>query len=315
MYLMLGKRLPTIQTMRVLEAAVRFGSFTIAADHLALSQGAISQHIITLERRLGRRLFNRTATGVQPTPLAQELALHIRQGVGVLDRAFGLSSTDRLVDSLAGAQQQLVVSVLPSFATRWLIPRLENFQGKHPQTDLEIQATALLATMDGSDGPDVAVRYGPGGWPGLQAEKLMDETIFPVVSPHYNGGNLPRTPADLRNHVLLRCSSQPWEPWLQAAGLEVSEPGRGPKFSEMGLMLDAAIANRGVALARRSLVQSDLANGRLLRLWTDEIVDVHSYYLVWPKDNQKAARSRTFRDWVVQEVKAWECGNGDVGRG
>lgn len=289
--------------MRALEAAVRLGSFTAAADHLALSQGAVSQHIKSLEERLGCSLFLRSPSGVEPTPLAQTLALQIRQGLGLLDRAFDLDARPKISARGADVRKRLVVSVLPPFAARWLMPRIEGFVRLHPQIDLEIRTTAALAKLDASDGVDAAIRYGPGGWPGLEAEKLMDEMVFPVASPAYDGGQLPQAPHELRNCNLLRHSAQPWEPWLQAAGVDLAEPDRGPKFSDAGLVIEAAAAGLGVALARRSLVQQDLAAGRLVRLWSVEIVDVHAYFLVWPQGAARAEKVHEFRQWLVAETR------------
>jgi DNA-binding transcriptional LysR family regulator len=291
--------------MRALEASVRLGSFTAAADHLALSQGAISQQIKALEDQLGSPLFHRSSTGVEPTPLALTLALQIRQGLGLLDRAFDRPLAQRAKGQTSDERKHLVLSVLPAFAARWLLRRITSFSERHPHIDLEIQPMGTLARMDASDGVDAAIRYGPGAWPGLEAEKLMNETVFPVVSPAYDKGRLPSTPRDLRDCFLLRHAAQPWEPWFQAAGVGLTEPHRSPKFADAGLVIEAAIDGRGVALARRALVQDDIDAGRLVRLWSHEIVDVHAYFLVWPQGTGRAAQVNEFRIWLRDEVASW----------
>jgi len=302
---MVGKRLPSLQTMRALEAAVRLRCFTKAADELALSQGAVSQHIRALEQRLGQPLFVRTARGVEPNGMSQALALQVRQGLTVLDRAFDQMSGRPTREVGATRRQRLAISVLPAFAAKWLMPRLADFAGRYPELELEIQASATLARLDASDGIDAAIRYGGGSWPGMTAVHLMDEVLFPVASPDYRGGRLPMVPEGLQHCVLLRQSVQPWTPWFQAAGLEFVEPQAGVLFSDTLLAVQAAIAGQGILLARRSLVEDELRSGRLLRLWTYEIVDVHAHYLVWPVSSSRLDAIAKLRAWLVEQVAGW----------
>jgi LysR family glycine cleavage system transcriptional activator len=302
---MVGKRLPGIQTMRALEAAVRLRCFTKAADELALSQGAVSQHIRALEQRLGHPLFVRTARGVEPSPVSQALALQIRQGLTVLDRAFDPAPGASRRSSAPATRQRLNISTLPAFAAKWLMPRLDDFARLHPEIELEIQTSGALARLDATDGIDAAIRYGGGTWPGLSAEHLMDEMVFPVVSPHYRGGRLPPAPTDLQDCVLLRQSAQPWTPWFQAAGLAFVEPQDGVVFSDMLLALRAAVAGQGIVLARRSLVEEELRSGSLVRLWAHEVIDVHAHYLVWPLASSRLAAIGKLRTWLVGQVAEW----------
>lgn len=158
--------------------------------------------------------------------------------------------------------------------------------------------------FDARDGVDVAVRYGPGVWPGLQAEPLMQEEVFPVASPRYRGGRLPRKLADLARCTLLRHTSQPWEPWFQAAGLDMTEPRDGPVIDNTEALLAAAIDGEGIALARRSFVQADLAAGRLVRLWRRSFTDIYAYFIVWRADSAKLAAIDALRDWLHSEAEA-----------
>ncbi len=218
--------LPPLQTLRAFEAAVRLQSFTRAADELALTQGAVSQHIRALEAQLGYPLFTRERNGATPTHAAHALVLQVRQGLSVLERAFeptrAVRSRPRTCDVT------LNVSVLPSVAERWLAPRLPRFAAAHPHIVIVLHPDVALAPLRKRDRIDVALRYGPGTWPGVVAEKLMNETIFPVASPAYRNrdGVAPRTPADLVRATLLRHPAQPWEPWFQAARLDLTESAR-----------------------------------------------------------------------------------------
>jgi LysR family transcriptional regulator, glycine cleavage system transcriptional activator len=138
----------------------------------------------------------------------------------------------------------------------------------------------------------------------LCSEKLMDEEVFPVASPNYAGGKLPRRLNGLSRCTLLRHASQPWEPWFQAAGLDMTEPATGPLFDDAGQLLDAAADGDGIALARRSLVASDLAARRLVRLWKVSIVDVHAHFVVWRPDSAKLDAIYCLCNWLRSEVDA-----------
>lgn len=296
-------RLPPLQTLRAFEAAVRLESFTRAADELALTQGAVSQHVRALEARLGVHLFVREHGGAWPTQRAHALALQIRQGLNVLERAFDAPArgNDR---ARAGAREMvcLTVSVLPSFADRWLAPRLDRLRRKHPRIAVTLRKEVALARLNGRDGIDAALRYGPGAWPGMQAERFMGEEIFPVMSPSYRDGARPRRFADLAACTLLRHRSQPWEPWFQAVGLDMTEPRGGPVFDDALALLEAAAHGQGIALARASLVAQDLAQGRLLRLWKRHVTDIYAHYLVWRADNPKHAAIDILRRWLHDEA-------------
>ncbi|WP_322008943.1 LysR substrate-binding domain-containing protein [Paraburkholderia sp. J12] len=302
---MATSRLPPLQTLRVFEAAVRLRSFTRAADELALTQGAVSQHVRALEAQLEIALFSRGRTGVEPTAQALALALQVRQGLRVLERAFGLPSVREVrATRLQNETITLVVSTLPAVALRWLAPRLPRFHARHPEIRIDLRMSVQLARLDSRDRVDVALRYGPGHWPGLSSEKLMDEEVFPVASPAYRDGRLPRRLADLARCTLLVQTAQPWEPWFQAAALALEVPDDAPVFDDMNRMLDAAADGAGIALARRSLVEAELADGRLIRLWRRSIVDVHAYYLVWRAESKKRAAIETFRAWLRREAAA-----------
>jgi DNA-binding transcriptional LysR family regulator len=299
--------LPPLQTLRAFEAAVRLNSFTRAADELALTQGAVSQHVRALEAQLNVALFSRGRNGVQPTAEAYALALQVRQGLRVLERAFGRNSERSVRDwNAPKADIALAVSALPSFAARWLAPRLPGFYSMYPRIRIDLSSSVQLARLDRRDRIDVALRYGAGLWPGLSSEKLMDEEVFPVASRDYRDGRLPRRLADLAQCTLLVHATQPWEAWFQAAKLEMSVPTEAPTFGDVNSMLDATLGGAGISLARRSLIEEELADGRLVRLWRRSIIDVHSYYVVWRPDSRKIEAINSFRAWLQREIGALE---------
>ncbi|RDU97023.1 LysR substrate-binding domain-containing protein [Trinickia dinghuensis] len=298
--------LPPLQTLRAFETAVRLESFTRAADELALTQGAVSQHVRALEARLGMSLFTRERSGAVPTRKAHELALQIRQGLNVLERAFEAPEARNTARTRARPREsvQLTVSVLPPFAERWLEPRLARFERKHPHIELALRKETTLARLNARDGVDVALRYGPGAWPGLQAERFMEEEIFPVMSPGYGDRvrSRPRRFADLAQCTLLKHRAQPWEPWFQAVGIDLTEPRGTPVFDDARRLLEAAAKGRGIALARASLVERDLSDGRLVRLWKRRVADIYAHFIVWRADSEKREAIDALRRWLHDEV-------------
>jgi LysR family glycine cleavage system transcriptional activator len=290
------RHLPPLAALRAFDAAARHLNFTRAAEELHLTHGAISHQMKALEASLGVRLFRREGRKLLLTDAGQRFASRLRDLLGDL-RAAVAEVTQRR------DQQELTISVLPSFASLWLIPRLARFHGAHPEIDVNIRATQALAEF-GPDGVDLAIRIGGGDWPGLVAEKLFDEEVFPVASPRLTGGALPKRPEGLARAVLLRSERQPWTPWFRALGLDWPEPGRGPIYSDETLLIQAAAEGIGVALARGALVAADLAAGRLVRLFPKRVPPRAAYYLVYPRAAGSLARVQAFREWIQGEVKS-----------
>ena len=216
-------RLPPMQALRAFEAAASTGSLTRAAEALHLTHGAISHQIKALEADLGVRLVERAGRGIRLTDEGQRFANRVRTAFAELADAVR-EMTDH------ANPRQLRVSVIPSFAARWLLPRMGRFLAAHPDIDLDVRANLALADFHRED-TDVAIRYGFGDWPGLVAEHLFDEIFFPVCSPRYANGKLPARPADLAHHLLLRSDSEFWKPWFEAAGLDWPEPVARDRYS------------------------------------------------------------------------------------
>jgi len=287
---------PSFSALRAFDAAARHLNFSQAAEELHLTHGAISHQMKALEASLGVSLFRREGRRMLLTDAGQRFAARLRDVLG--DLAAAVAEVAQRRD-----QKELTISVLPSFASYWLIPRLPSFHGRHPEIDVNIRATQALAEF-GRDGVDLAIRIGQGHWSGLVAEKLFDEEAFPVASPRLNGGALPKRPHDLAGAVLLRSERQPWVPWFRAIGLDWPEPSRGPIYSDETLLIQAAAEGIGVALARGALVTADLATGRLVRLFPRRVPSRTAYYLVCPRAAFELPRVQAFREWIRAEVKA-----------
>jgi LysR family glycine cleavage system transcriptional activator len=287
-------RLPPLTALRAFEAAARHLNFSRAAEELHVTHGAVSHQMKSLEAHLGIALFRRQGRQMQLTDAGRNLQEHVHEALRRLKRGIA-----ELRAAVRG--QVLTVTTTPAFATRWLLPRLADFQTRHPEIDVNVRATSALIDFD-RDAVDLAIRYGPGGWAGLEADKLLDEDVFPVCSPDFRGGRLPTRIDDLKDVMLLRDPRQPWRDWFLSVGLDWPEPARGPVYDDASLLLQAAAGGLGVALARGALAQAELQTGRLVRLFPDSARASFAYYVVHPPGARLLPKVSVFADWLAQQV-------------
>jgi LysR family transcriptional regulator, glycine cleavage system transcriptional activator len=288
---------PSISSVRAFEAAARLLSFTRAAGELNVTQSAVSHGVRDLEERFGVSLFHRegralalTEAGRLYLPFAAEALSRLRLG----ERA--------LVDPQRKARV-LTVSVSPSFAAKWLVPRLGAFSTEHP--DLELRISANAQHIDFLDGEiDLAVRHGDGSWPQLECTRLCEEVLFPVCSPSLLRGKPPRTPADVLKHTLVHHrSADAWRSWLRSYGVSAPVKGaQGLVVNEMSLAIDAAVSGQGIALARSALAHRDLAEGRLVRPMPESRSANFAYWIVFPPTSANLPKITRFREWLVREA-------------
>src|ERR1700754_905649 len=296
----MSARLPSLNGLRAFEAAARHLSFTQAAAELNVTQTAISHQIRRLEEELGIRLFVRQNRTLSLTPEAKEYLPGIRAAFNDLRLA-----TDRLLRKDDG--NVLTVSTLASLAAKWLLPRISDFQGKHPGIDGRIPTSTALVDFK-RDGVDAAIRYGRGQWPGLRADWLMVDKMFPVCRPELLTGKKPlQKPEDLADHVLLHSSAandDDWRLWLTAAGLP-SNLSRQPgvTFDMLFMTVQAAIDGLGVAMGRTSYVQDDIAKGRLVVPFNIALPAETGFYLVSPEGAAEPPKLKAFRQWLVASAK------------
>jgi LysR family glycine cleavage system transcriptional activator len=289
-------RLPSLNGLRAFEAAARHLSFTQAAAELNVTQTAISHQIKRLEEELGIRLFVRQNRALSLTPEAKEYLPGIRAAFNDLRLA-----TDRLLRR--DDDHVLTVSTLASLAAKWLLPRLSAFQEAHPGIDVRITTSTALVDFK-SGGVDAAIRYGRGQWPGLRADWLMADKLFPVCSPALLTGKKPlRNPEDLAEHVLLHSSAgndDDWRLWLTAAGLPTNlSKMPGVTFDLVFMTIQAAIDGIGVAMGRTSYVQDDIAKGRLVVPFEITLPVDAGFYLVSPEAKADSPKLSAFRNWLV----------------
>ena len=298
------RRLPPLNALRAFEAAARHPSFQAAADELAVTAGAVAQHVKALEQWLGVPLFRRLPSkGVALTQAGQRYAAAASE---FLD---GLHAATRRIMEQDNAHV-LTVATVPSFASQWLIPRLGAFRSAHPAIDVRVVASNTLTDFDREE-VDVAVRYGGGQYRGLWSELLLRETFFPVCSPRLvrEGEHPLRRVEDLRHHTLLHEEMDPlipstvdWSRWLAVAGAPPFESHRGPRFTHTFLSLQAAAAGQGVALATSVLIGDDLSTGRLVQPFGPEVPGHYDYHLVCPPAALDLPKVAAFLAWIRQAV-------------
>lgn len=300
-------RLPALNALRAFEAAARHLSFTRAAEELNVTPGAISQQIRQLEEFAGAPLFRRTGRQVLLTDAGQA-------ALPLLTNAFEMMSEAVHHMRAPARRDRLMVSSAPSFAAKWLAQRMDRFQQEHLEAEVWVSADLALTDFNSTD-IDLAVRYGKGNYEGLRAEKILSESVLPVCSPELLTGPKPlRSPSDLSDHVLLHDegpendpSCPDWTSWLLARGVTTVDPRRGPRFNQSALVVEAAAAGRGIALAKRAIAAADLERGRLVAPFADGSADIDfAYWLVWPKWRTPSKLARAFMGWLKAEAQAQE---------
>ena len=285
------QRLPPLSTLRPFEAAARLESFSRAADELHLTHGAVSHQVRALEEHLGCPLFARHGKRVSLTAEGRAFAERVRSALEEIAQA-------ALQVKPARRDNRLTVSVLPSFATSWLMPRLIRFMEAHPKIEVSVMATTALADFE-RDEVDVAIRFGVGPWPGLVCEAFLDDEFFPVAGARMKP---PRSPRDLLGMRLILEDRHYWHEWFAAAGVALDRPIEGPTFNDASYSVQAAARGEGIALARRSIVGDDIASGRLKRLFAVRLPAAERYWFVSPRALAATARVKAFRDWVRAEL-------------
>lgn len=288
------RRLPNLAALRAFEAAARHENFSRAAEEIHVTHGAISHQVRALEEELGVALFARHGKRIAITPEGERFAATLRRALGDIAAAADALRAD-------GKQQRLTITALPSFAGRWLSPRLGRFIEQHPELEVMLQSSNHLTDFV-RESVDVGIRFGKGHYAGLVSEKLMDDYYYPVASPRFNDGKLPKSPATLARGMLLRCEGEPWTPWFHAAGLDLPEPTGGLVFQDSSMLVRAAAEGHGIALARHAIAMTELASGELVRLFDTAIQCPHSYYVVCPPDALQKPQVRAFRQWLFDEA-------------
>lgn len=288
---------PSLAALQAFEAAARLESFTRAAEELHLTQGAVSRQVATLEASLGLKLFERIRQRIVPTEAGRAYAAEIRD---ILSRLQTATLSTMAMKNVGGT---LSLALLPTFGTRWLIPRLPDFFARHPE--IAIDFSTRIVPFDFAREPfDAAIHFGDPTWPGTAAHRLMGEMIVPVASPAFLEREAIKRPEDLVRVPLLRQATRPqgWAEWFEAQGLDPETARPGPRFEQFAMVAQAAVAGLGVAVVPRFLIEDELKSGQLVIPFDRPVESRQSYWLVYPTAQGERPALRIFRDWLLQAV-------------
>ncbi len=285
-----SERLPPFAALRMFEVAARHPNFSAAAAELHVTPGAISRQITELEDRLGVVLFVREARRTRLTAIGAQFAERLRVAFGLLHDAV------RCVEYEDG--RRVVVAVLPSFASRWLMPRLPAFGARHPDIDVDLRPSREIVDLE-RGGIDLAVRYGRGQWPGVDTTRLLGERLFPVCAPELARQHRPRSLADVLAMPLIHDSDFPWSRLLDHHGLRTPPRLPGIRVDDSSIAIQAAERGQGVLLARSVLVADALAEGRLKRLLRSGVPSEFAYYIASSRRRALSPAAQAFRRWLL----------------
>ena len=304
-----------LTALKAFEATARHASFSKAADELHVTTGAVSQQIKSLEEILGVKLFHRLPRGLELTDAARAALPGLSSGFAEISAAV---RQIRETSDTPG----LRVRSAPSFAAKWLLPRLAEFVAAHPDIDVSLAASDAMigsgqavemfpADSFHQENIDVGIFFGSGEFAGYRADRLFEVSLVPLCSPKLvrSGKHRLRRPQDLEQHRLLHDDTAyegrpDWQDWLREAGVEGVDPQRGLRFNQVALALEAAIAGQGVVLAMYPLAQADIDAGRLVIPFEPAIKLDYAYYVVSLEDNADKPGIRAFRDWLLAASSA-----------
>lgn len=295
------RRIPSLEALQAFEAAARHQSFTAAAAALALTQSAVCKQIAALESHLGVRLFHRIKKRVSLTEVGAIYAKQISEDLEQLERHTNALRAHR------GGCNLLTIGVIPTFATRWLIPRLSNFWARHPAITLNLMTRAdpFMFTDTDFNG---AIHFGVPKWPGAEMIELLGEELIPLCSPALLVQRLPAGAASLTMLPLLHHSGRrdAWARWFARAGLPSFDCSQGPCFDLFSMLIEAALAGLGVALVPRFLAERELLSGELIVPVDMALVSPYGYYLAIPDIPGPCAAMTHFANWLKDEAVTYQ---------
>lgn len=313
----MSTRLPPLNALKAFEAAARHLSVKKAAAELNVTPAAVSHQVRSLEDHLNVQLFHRFNRALALTDAARACLPKLREGFDSLAKAVEVLRAQK-------GTGVLTVSAAPSFAARWLMPRLHRFFEAHPEVDVRVSARMRQASEDGKGtvaervtidawlaDSDIAVLYGRGNYPGFRVDKLLDLTVTPICSPRLITGPRPLVrPEDVRQHLLLHDDTGDaydgesfWEVWLRAAGVSGFDMRRGPHFSHAVLAFEAAIEGVGIVASMPVLAAADLHAARLITPFALRVPLESAYYLVSSESALTRPAVAAFRAWLLAEAQ------------
>jgi len=293
----MGRRLPPLNSLKCFEAAGRLLSFTGAANELNVTQAAISHQIKVIEDFLGFSLFDRYPRRLALTEQGKALLPEVIEAFDRVSVAIGALSKEQYSSMIS-------VRLAPSFAAKWLSPRLKYFWLQYPEIDLCLYHAHPAVDFEREE-IDIAVTYGRGDWPGAVADKLLSLDFFPVCSPAFMRNDKPLTSIDnLRYYTLLHDASyECWRDWLKLAGASAIEPDKGTIIDDTNVLIQAAIDGQGIALGSTTFVEDHLESGRLVKPFDVVLENEFSYYVVCPPSHLRNPAVLAFKQWLLSLIE------------
>lgn len=299
------RKIPSTLALTTFDSAARHQSFTKAADELSVTQSAVCRQIAGLEDFLGLKLFRRTKRGVVLTDAGLAYSRQVRVRLDEVERdAFELMATG----SHGGT---LELGVVPTFATKWLLPRLNGFRRAHPEVTVNLTPRTRPFLFDETT-LDATIYAGESKWPGTQGCFLMRESMVAVGSPKLIAPRRSLAAKDVARYTLLQATTRPyaWRAWFSSLGMQAENDLAGPRLELFSILTEAAIQGMGVALIPRFLIEDELRRGRLVVLVKHEFLSDRSYYLIYPEQNSERPALLAFQAWLEQQAKAYRNPSG-----
>jgi len=292
------RKIPSNSALMAFEASARHGSFARAADELALTEGAISRQIGRLEAFLGVTLFERVGNRVRLLPNGERYAVQVRESLDRLERdsqyLMGQPSDGASID----------VATIPTFAVRWLIPRLARFREKHPNIIVHLTERMEPFVLAGS-GFDAAIHFEHPAWTGMRTHRLLHETLVPVCHPALLGKGEGTVSLDVLPLLHRRQNPDAWQHYAQETGIMLTNPAVGARYDLHAMQIEAALAGLGVALVPRLYIETELAEGRLAAPWPDGESISKTFCLVLPEPIRLSdAPIQVFANWLINEARS-----------
>lgn len=294
------RKLPSTQALICFEAAAKHSSFTKAGQELSLTQGAVSRQVSSLEDMLGVTLFKRDQHGMQLTQAGESYYKNITNRLTGLER----DTLDIMGGNNLG--NNLTIAAVPTFASRWLIPRLPDFSKAYPNTHIHIE-TRTRAFMFNDSGMDAAIYAGTpiqvSQWAGTESTKLFDEEVIPVCSPSLLKRKQKLNPEQISHMPLLQQSTRPeaWRQWFNSQGLDPSQSMAGPRYEQYSMQVAAAKCGLGISLMPTVLVSNELTIGDLVVACNRPLSGLRAYYFIQPLGDNRLEISERFKEWLCQK--------------
>jgi len=299
------RKIPSTLALAMFESAARHQSFTKAANELSVTQSAVCRQIAGLEEFLGLKLFRRTKRGVVLTDAGTGYGRQVRIRLDEVERdAFELMAT-------GGRGGTLELGVVPTFATKWLLPRLTGFLREHPEVTVNLTPRTRPFLFDDTN-LDAAIYAGESTWPGTEGFFLMRESLVAVGSPKLIAPRRAIGAKDVARYTLLQQTTRPfaWRTWFASLGMEAENDLAGPRLELFSMLTEAAIQGMGIALIPRFLIEDELRRGLLVVLVAHEYLSDRSYYLIYPEQKSERPVLLAFQAWLEQQAKAYRGSSG-----